>query len=55
VARWPKSNSERTRVVGMPSSDGYDAFVPVVLGNRASPFMVAAGLQRSFYPSGYLV
>jgi hypothetical protein len=52
VAGWPKSNWERTRMVGMSSSDGYEAFVPAVLGNRASPFMAAAGLQRSFNQPG---
>jgi hypothetical protein len=31
----------------MPSSDRYEAFVPTVLGNRASPFTVVVGLQRS--------
>jgi hypothetical protein len=36
LAGWPKSGWERTRAVVMPSSDGYEAFGPTVLGNRAS-------------------
>jgi hypothetical protein len=39
------SNWERTRAVGMPSSDGYEAFVPAVLGNRASLFMATVAVM----------
>jgi hypothetical protein len=53
VTGQPKPNWEITRAVGMPSSDGYESFVPAVLGHKASLFMAAAGLQRSFNHPGF--
>jgi hypothetical protein len=38
VTGWRKSNWERTRVVGMSSSGGYEALVSAVPGNRF-PFL----------------
>jgi hypothetical protein len=35
----------------MPSSDGYEAFVPAVLG-KGLPFYCRSGLQRSSKPAG---
>jgi hypothetical protein len=52
AAGWPRLAGGRTREVVMPSLDRYEAFVLAVLGNRASPFMAVAGLQRSFTQSG---
>jgi hypothetical protein len=43
VAGWPKSNWERTRVVGMPSSDGHGAFVLAVLEKGASLLWLLRG------------
>jgi hypothetical protein len=42
VAGWPRLAKGRTRAGVMPSSDGYEAFVLVVLG-KGFPFMAAAG------------
>jgi hypothetical protein len=36
VAGWPRLAGGRTRAVVMPSSDGYEAIVSVVLGKGAS-------------------
>jgi hypothetical protein len=52
VTGWRKSNWERTRVVGMSSSGGYEALVSAVPGNRVSLFMAVAWLQRSFNQPG---
>jgi hypothetical protein len=55
VAGWPKSNWERTRVMGMPSSDGYEAFVSAVLG-KGLPFLWPLwGCNGHLNQSGYLV
>jgi hypothetical protein len=43
VVGWPKSNWERTRVVGMPSSDGHGTFVSVVLEKGASLLWLLRG------------
>jgi hypothetical protein len=51
VARWPNLTRKRTRAVGMPSSDGHETCVGVLV--QGFPFfMAAAGLQRSFSQSG---
>jgi hypothetical protein len=34
VAGWPTLAGGRTRAMVMPGSDGYEAFVSAVLGNR---------------------
>jgi hypothetical protein len=46
VAGWPKSNWERTRVVGMPSSDGHEACVGVLV--QGFPFYGCCGAATVF-------
>jgi hypothetical protein len=48
---WLKSSWGRTRAVVMPSSDGYEAFVSTVMGNRAS-LLWPRRLQWSSKPAG---
>jgi hypothetical protein len=49
VAVWPRLAGGRTRAVVMPSLDGHEACVGVLV--QGFPFMAAASLQRSFSQS----
>jgi hypothetical protein len=46
VVGWPKSNWERTRVVGMPSSNGHKAFAGVMV--QGFPFYGCCGAAMVF-------
>jgi hypothetical protein len=51
VAGWPRLAGGRTKAVGLPSSDGHEAFVSVVLG-KGLPFYGSCGCNGQLTQPG---